>query len=288
MTILGKTTKTLEIEGVTRTDQGDSELSFELPNKMTKRLKFGTDNGEGNQIIDKQVNVIVMTKDGDAPTGDGVKKIFIKKSDGTNEEMKADGNQQIIIKRNDGDKMMNDDKRIIVRKEVVGDGEIPRSNELFRTTLSLLLSAPEGLDVSFTYAGEGSVDGNSCDIVDAGDGGSTIKLYLDKSTNLPRMMTFQGHKPFIIKIDKDESKSAANMNVRVMTRENDAPETVEYQVKFSDYRSVGGLQFPFKWTQTVGGKEDEVTDITSYDVNPSNISEKFKEQPTKMMIRTQK
>ena len=281
MTFLGKTTKTLEIEGVTRTDQGDSELSFELPNKMTKRLKFGTGNGEGNQIIDKQVKVVVMTKDGDVPTGDGVKKIFIKKSDGTNEEMKADGNQQIIIKRNDGDKMMNDDKRIIVRKEVVGDGEIPRSNELFRTTLSLLLSAPEGLDVSFTYAGEGSVDGNSCDIVDAGDGGSTIKLYLDKSTNLPRMMTFQGHKPFIIKIDKDESKSAANMNVRVMTRENDAPETVEYQVKFSDYRSVGGLQFPFKWTQTVGGKEDEVTDITSYDVNPSNISEKFKEQPTK-------
>ena len=287
MTILGKTTKTLEIEGVARTDQGDSELSFEIPNRMHKTLKFGTDNGEGNQIIDKQVKVLMMTKDGDAPTGDGVKNIIIKKSDGTNEEMKADGNQQIIIKKGDGDKMMNDDKQIIVRKEVVGGGgEMPRSNELFRTTLALLLSAPEGLDVSYTYAGEGSVDGNSCDIVDASDGGSTIKLYLDKSTNLPRMMTFQGHKPFIIKINKDESKPDTNVKVKVMTRENDAPETAEFQVKFSDYRSVGGLQLPFKWTQTVGGKDDEVTDITSYEVNPANIAEKFKDLPTKVMIRT--
>ncbi len=286
MTILGKTTKTLEIEGVARTDQGDSEISFELPNKMHKTLKFGAGSGEGNQIIDKQVNVVVMSKDGDAPTGDGVKKIIIKKSDGANEEMKTDGKQQIIIKRNDDDKMMSDDKRIVIRKEVVGDGEMPHSNEFFRTTLSLLLSAPEGLDVSYTYAGEGSVDGNSCDIVDATDGGSTIKLYIDKSSNLPRMMTFQGHKPFIIKINKDESKNAANMNVKVFTSDSAVPDTADYQIKFSDYRSVGGLQFPFKWTQTVGGKDDEATDITSYEVNPPNIADKFKEQPTKVMIRT--
>jgi hypothetical protein len=272
MTILGKTTKTLEIEGVTRTDQGDSELSFELSGRMHKTLKLGAGKGEGNQIIDKQVNVVVITKDSG--------NMQMKNDDSNNV-------RKIIIKKSDGDKVINnEDNRVIVRKITVGGGQMPRSNELFRTTLSLLLSAPEGLDVSYTYAGEGSVDGNSCDIIDASDGGSTIKLYLDKSTNLPRMMTFQGHKPFIIKINKDEAKPDTNINVKVMTRENDAPETADYQVKFSDYRSVGGLQFPFKWTQTVGGKDDESTEITSYEVNPSNIAEKFKEQPTKMMIRT--
>ena len=54
-------------------------------------------------------------------------------------------------------------------------------------------------------------------------------------------------------------------------------ETAEFQVKFSDYRSVNGVQLPFKWTQTVGGAEDETFDVTSYDINPANIAEKFNE-----------
>ena len=60
-------------------------------------------------------------------------------------------------------------------------------------------------------------------------------------------------------------------------------QTGEFQVKFSDYRSVGGLQLPFKWTQTVDGKADETVEISNYEINPANITEKFREP--KIFIR---
>ncbi len=303
MTIIGKATKTFEIEGVAKTENGETEINFELPNKLSRKLKIGA--GDGEALVDKKVDVIVMKKDGDdnlqwkTEDGDGVKTIIIRKKDGNSEELKTEGGKTFTLKRENGDQTVItsedgnsatvDGKKVFLRKaEALGGGENMRSNELFRTTLSLLLSAPEGLDVTYTYIGEGSVDGVSCDIIAANDGGSTVKLYLDKSTSLPRMMSFQSHKPFIIKFDKDASKPETNGEIKVFTRQLAQPEMAEFQVKFSDFRSVNGLQLPHKWTQTIGGKDDEVLDITSYKVNPANIAEKFKEMPTKIFVRTKK
>jgi len=303
MTIVGKATKTFEIEGVAKTENGDVEINFELPNKMSRKMKIGS--GDGETLVDKKVDVIVMKKDGDdnlqwkTEGGEGAKTVIIQKKDGNSEELKTEGGKTFTFKRENGDQTVItsedgktatiDGKKVILRKaEALGGGENFRSNELFRTTLSLLLSAPEGLDVTYTYVGEGSVDGVSCDIIAANDGGSTVKLYLDKSTSLPRMMTFQSHKPFIIKFDKDASKPETNGETKVFTRTLAQPEMAEFQVKFSDFRSVNGLQLPHRWTQTVGGKDDEVLDITSYEVNPANIADKFKEVPTKIFVRTKK
>jgi len=299
MTILGKATKTFELEGVAKSDQGDFEINFELPNKMSKNIKIGA--GDGDKLIDKKVDVVIMRK-GDGNNlqwktedgSEGVKKFTIVKKDGTTEEIKTDGKSPIILKRTDGETVVSDEtgaaevdgKKLIIKKvDAVGNAEFVRSNELFRTTFALLLSAPEGLEVSYTYAGEGTVDGASCDIIAANDGGSSVKLYLDKSTSLPRMMTFQGHPPMIIKLD---AKSQESGDIKVFTRQTPSPEMAEFQVKFSDYRNVNGLQLPFKWTQTINGKDDEVLDVTSYEANPANISEKFKDVPTQVFFRTKK
>lgn len=59
-------------------------------------------------------------------------------------------------------------------------------------------------------------------------------------------------------------------------------ELADIQVKFSDYRSVNGIQLPFKWTQTVGG--DEILNVTSYEANPANIGEIFQNQ--NVIVRT--
>lgn len=302
MTILGKATKTFELESTAKSEQGDFEINFELPNRMSKNINIGA--GDGNKLMDKKVDVVVMRKgDGDNlqwktqdGNGDGVKKFTIVKKDGTTDEIKTDGKSPIILKRTDGETVVTDEnsvvnsdgKKIFIRKaDGLANAEFARSNELFRTTLALLLTAPEGLDVSYTYIGEGSVDGTSCDIIAANDGGSTIKLYLDKSNSLPRMMTFQGHKPMIVRIEKGANPES-NSDVKVFSRTMDKPEMAEFQVKFSDFRSVGGLQLPFKWTQTIGGKDDEVLDVTSYEVNPANIAEKFKEVPTQVFLRMKK
>ena len=38
MTILGKATKTFEVEGVAKTENGETEINFELPNKMSQQV----------------------------------------------------------------------------------------------------------------------------------------------------------------------------------------------------------------------------------------------------------
>ena len=97
------------------------------------------------------------------------------------------------------------------------------------------------------------------------------------------MMTFQGAKPMIFKFNKDVDKQE-----KVIVRQTGTPELAEFQVKFSDYRSVNGLQMPHKWTQIVGGKDDETIDVTSYEINPANIAGKFDREPQKIMIRAAK
>ena len=301
MTILGKTTKTFEVEGIARNEQGDLEINLELPNRLSKTLKIGADNGDGKRIVDKKVEVIVMKKgDGDnvklkTEGGgdvkvDGVKRVVVKKDDGT-EEVVTEDVKPIIIRKSAGDftsSTSDDGKKIIINKNEKGGGEHFRSNELFRTTLSLLLTAPAGLDISYVYVGEGNVDGYTVEIVEARTVGSNIKLYLDKTSNLPRMMSFQSHKPMIFKVATEDVKPDANGGIKVITRKTAESEMAEFQIKFSDFRNVNGIQLPFKWTQTVGGQADELTDITSYEINPTNIADKFNKSQPKIKIRTEK
>lgn len=342
MIIVGKTTRTIKIDGTERSEQGDTEIAMMLPDKLMKMVKIGDGNGEALKMIDKQVNVVVAGADKgnmdvtvdveDDGKGSPAKKIVIKKADGTVQEFtgaEADkiiaadtasgkGVKTIVIKQPDGttktytgaeaDKIASqnsdstatwtskDGKTVNVKENVVigraGSGEhsAMRQNEILRLTLSLLITAPQGMDVSYTFGGEGSVDGTACNIVNAEFAGATFKLYLGQTSNLPVMMTYTGMKmPMIMKFKSDGAKAGEPKDKEhtVFLRKADGPrETAEFNVKFSDFRSVGGIQLPFKWTQTVGGAADETFDVTSYDINPANIADKFQHQ--KIMVRTKK
>jgi len=65
-----------------------------------------------------------------------------------------------------------------------------------------------------------------------------------------------------------------------------ARETAEFQVRFTDYRSVNGVQLPYHWTTSANGALDETFDVTNYEVNPANIAEKF--QHEQLLLRTKK
>ena len=82
---------------------------------------------------------------------------------------------------------------------------------MLRTTLALLLTAPEGVDVGYTYVGEESVDGATCDVINAESAGSSFRLYLDKSSHLPKMVAFRSVKPMIFTFTtKDGETIGAN------------------------------------------------------------------------------
>lgn len=328
MLVVGNTTKTIKGDGVERIVQGETEIAMELPDKLMKMTKLGAGDGAGSPDVRKEINVIV-TDDGKGAAnwtekgnnGSPVKRIIIKKNDGTVQELNgadaekvtvtdsgtpANGSRKIIMKKADGttelidgaapDKMVvrtdgGNNPEIVVRSvDADGHHEKMRHNEMLRLSLGLLLSAPEGLDVSYTYGGESSIDGTLCNLVVAEAGGLSYKLFLDASSNLPVMMTYKGMEmPTIVRFKSDAPASGdGEKDNLVFVRKMDGPPpgTVEYAVKFSDYRSTGGVLLPYKWVQTVGGRVDETFDVTSYDINSPNIADKFKNE--KVMVRTKK
>ena len=334
MTIVGRTTHKIKINGVESTEEGETEIAMQLPDKMSRMVKIGTDDVTGQAHKMKQFDVVVASDAKDKMTvtlnGEGhgtganvSKNIVVKKDDGTVIELTgadADkwiaehpgvpGEKNVVIKRVDGSTIESSDK-VVVRNTDGGtatftskDGKTftinghnafmshgpmadhhvaMRSNELLRTTLSLLLTAPKGIDVEYTYGGLGDVDGRSCNVVVASFGGQSFKLFLDSSSNLPVALAYKGlAMPRVMKFDHEKpAPTDGGKPVIFFKREGGAGDMTDIMVKFSDYRSVNGVQLPFKWTQT-----DETFNVTNYEINPANIADKFQNET--VMVRTKK
>jgi hypothetical protein len=325
LSINGKQTMTFNVGGASSENIGEVEIALQLPNQLMKMMKFGHDDGSGTnpEIIEKDVRVIVM-KDADGNivssnvkgpivaskdvnvrvenAGGNEEKIIIKKADGTIEEIKGVGDEKeftttngdkVVVRRVDGGNATfiakGDGKPNILTEEISKEHTQQRQNELLRLTLSLLMSAPQGIDVAYTYGGEGNVDSTVCNVVNATFGGETFKIFLDKSTNLPVAMNYSGMQLQMTLKSKSKPKGEPK-EIQIITSKAQANSVlVNYQVKFSDYRSVNGMNLPHRWATTSAGNPDETFDVTSYEVNPANIAEKFsQQQPQRMMIRMAK
>ncbi len=270
--------------------------------------------------------IIVEGKEGEFTTDDG-KKVFVRKLEGApsgeagetrvlvrkkadggewtqkeGEDVKeiatADGKKFTVVTRGgDGDATFTteggDELKLHAKAMAAAHGA-PRDNELLRTMLSLLLTAPEVMDVAYTYAGSTNLDGTNAETVVASFGGSSVKLFFDASSYLPLGMSYVGHQqPIMIKMRKADDGTAPKETKDVVTFERKAAgdwtqRGAEHVVRFADYRSVNGLLLPYKWTTSVAGKQNAVFDVASYDLNPANISERFKGEGHRVLVRTKK
>lgn len=290
LTTKGRAVHTVSFDGTNKTQEGDFEINLALPNQFSKMMNMRLEDktGDGSkQVVNEEHKVIIIRK------GDGDNAAFYS----DDKDAAAPKSKIVIVKNGDG-KIETEDvrpdgdggNRIVKEMRVVGgEGEQQHNNEFLRTMLGLFLTAPEGVDVEYFYVGAGDVDGSACEIVEAKTGADSVaKIYLSKSTNLPLMMSYQGmDMPRIIKINSEDTKSNADKkDAKIFVRETDAPTLAEINIKFSDYRTVNGLQLPFTWTQTANGRAGATVSIESYEINPENIADKFNQLPQKLMIRT--
>ena len=322
--IVGQTTQTFKINGADKVEQGETEIALMLPDKLMKMTKIGHDDGsvENVKMVNRQMEIVVDGKDENGRTivrgegkgegtGAGTMKIIIKKDGETSEEKVGNGTvreintpdgKKIILQKVEGSETVEfrtanpdgasadpTEKHVFLRTR--GHEEF-RQNELLRLTLSLLLSTPQGMDVNYTYGGESVVDGTPCNLVVADLGGSSIKLFLNRDSNLPVMMSYTGMRmPKVMTFTKETAAPADGGKDVIYFKKGDpgperARETAEFQVRFTDYRSVNGVQLPYHWTTNANGALDETFDVTSYEVNPANIAEKF--QHEQVLLRTKK
>src|SRR5215207_1393477 len=119
----------------------------------------GVGTGEGKRVVVKEIDgtggnaevekILTSGKDGEYTTPDGKKVIVRSMGDGKNAEFTVTDNKRAMTRTDDGKQI----ERVIIN-EKAGAHHAERDNELFRTTLSLLLSSPEGMDVTYTFGGE--------------------------------------------------------------------------------------------------------------------------------------
>lgn len=320
MVITGRSIHNIKVGDAERAEPGETEIALQFPDKLSTRIKIGKDDGTGAKMMSEQHDVVVVAKGGDA------QKIKII-GDGNGTFTTSDGKMIVLKERasaGDATFTTEDGKKVIVRQVEAGEAESGahvwktkndekgagdknvvmvraghpgpeghagmKHNELLRLSLALLLTAPEGIDVNYTFVGESDVDGTAVNVINAEFGGASYKLFIGKSNNLPVAMSYSGMgMPKIMTFTKNADgtpEDAARDNMVFTRKLAGAPETVENFVKFSDYRSAGSVQLPYKWTTSVGGNIRETFDVTSYDLNPANIAEKFADQ--KVFVRTKK
>jgi hypothetical protein len=162
-------------------------------------------------------------------------------------------------------------------------------NDIFRTFLSLFASPPEGVSVDYKYIGDGDVDGKSCEIIEATTTDASAKLYLDKTTFLPVMMTY-ADKMFpsnITRMAKTENPTNPGEQKQFVVRiaEKDMKQG-EARIKFSEFRDFDGLKLPFRWENSFDNTNKSKFEVTSYEINPADINERLKQPERKFLIKT--
>ncbi len=298
MVISGRTSHTIKFEGTERIEGGETEIVMQLPDKFSRKVNIG--NGEaatGERHVMKTHDVVIMRKgDGETVNFVGKDADFMTPAGETiilRDTPSADGEpKKFILKKSVNGEYTTEDlgagapqvEQVIVRGGAPGEPRVGvRQNELLRTTLMLLLTAPDGTDVSYTFAGEGNIDGNAVNIVAASFAGSTFRLHIDKFTNLPVAIGYTGRLPHIVIFKKDAGDAAAKATVYAKRMDTE-PGQAEFLVKLSDFRGTGSVQLPYRWTTTSNGQTTEVVDVTSYELNPANIADRFTKQAVTIRV----
>ena len=237
---------------------------------------------------------IVLSRDGEVITAPEAVQVFMRKAE-VEAAAAAGGSHRVIVRTPEGTFKDTDGTMIIgsegkeLRALGAARGAAPlavagvRQNEMLRTTLALLLTAPQGTDVTYTYGGESVIEGTACNIVVATSGASSYKIYLSQSTSLPVAMSYSGSSAPRVMFKRDSGAGGTGVG---STTYKTAETPSEVMVTYSDFRSVNGVLLPHRWTQSSGNVVNETVDVMSYEINPANIGEKF--QNPHVLVRTKK
>jgi hypothetical protein len=137
-------------------------------------------------------------------------------------------------------------------------------------------------------------------VIDATDAdGFRARLFIDRESHLPLMVTYQGPQPRMITVggppgpgpgragrggagperremSEDERKQARDAaEKQVQDLRSQPPAMVEYTLFFDDWREVGGIRFPHRIRRASAGSTHEEWTVGKVKVNPKIDAKKF-------------
>lgn len=157
--------------------------------------------------------------------------------------------------------------------------------EFTRYLLALVLSAPSSIPVEYRYVGESDVEDIPAEVIDViGPDKLSIRLFFDKQTHMPMLLSYRGPKPRIVTMTRPPDKSVKPEDIKKLRDEAEKkmaadnagkPEEVDFFIRLSDYKKVDGLLFPYKLTFLTENEVSEEFEISKYQVNPQFRADKF-------------
>ena len=157
--------------------------------------------------------------------------------------------------------------------------------EFTRYLLAMILTPPADMAVEYKYAGESEVEDAQADVIDVtGPDKFAVRVFFDKSSHLPLLLSYRGPKPRVVTMTRqpgsapkpEEIKKAHDEAEKKMNAEAPAvPEEVDFYIRLTDHKKVGGLMLPHKLTFSTENEVSEEFEISKYQINPQFKADLF-------------
>jgi hypothetical protein len=155
--------------------------------------------------------------------------------------------------------------------------------ELARQLLSWLLTSTASFPVEFSYAGEAESKDGKADAIDIkGPEEFNVRLFLDKQTHLPLMLTYRALQARAAMMTRSMQGSHEDLEAHRKEAQEQAekqtanPTLAAIEVYFSDYRAEDGILLPHRITKSVNGDFSEEWELKKFKINPPLKAESFK------------
>ena len=159
------------------------------------------------------------------------------------------------------------------------------SAEFSRYLLAMILTPPPALSVEYKYAGESEVEDAQADVIDvSGPDNFAVRVFFDKKNHVPLLLSYRGPKPRIMTMTRQAGSSSKPEDIKKAREEAEkrmageqpgVPEEVEFFIRLTDHKKVGGLTLPHKLTFLTEGEVSEEFEISKYQVNPQFKADLF-------------
>jgi len=170
--------------------------------------------------------------------------------------------------------------------------------DLLRTVIGILPGSDALEGITYSYVGTAqSKDGGEADILAVKAEGLDAKLFIDKKTHLPLMVTFQGPDTSRMRQmfqgpggpggpgappppgggaaqggppggNPNETPEERQKRMEEARKRFESLPQVEHQLYYADYKKVDGVLLPHRFTRSVNGNPAEELEIKKYKINP--------------------
>ena len=158
--------------------------------------------------------------------------------------------------------------------------------EFSRYLLAIILTPPPSLAVEYKYAGESDVEDAQADVIDvSGPNKFAVRVFFDKKNHMPLLLSYRGPKPRIMTMQRpagsgapkaeDVAKAREEAEKKMHAEAPAVPEEVDFYIRMTDYKKVGGVMVPHKLTFLTENEVSEEFEISKYQLNPQFKADRF-------------